>query len=78
MEEVKSLSVASGETAPVSFTIVEDAIGRYEMRIDRLMVSLEVAELKPAEFVVSLLVVAPVKAEPKEEDQRRGEQYRGQ
>lgn len=67
VEEVKSLSVASGETAPVSFTMVEDAIGRYEMRIDRLMGSLEVAELEPAEFVVSHLVVAPVKVEPREE-----------
>ena len=67
VEEVKSLSVASGETAPVSFTMVEDAIGRYEMRIDRLMGSLEVAELEPAEFVVSHLVVAPVKVDPREE-----------
>jgi len=49
VEAGKDVSLEAGETAPVSFTVIGDAEGTYQVRLDRLFGSFNIIEAQPAE-----------------------------
>jgi len=44
VEAGKNVSLEAGETTPVSFTVIRDVVGTYEVRFDRLFGSFNIAE----------------------------------
>jgi len=65
VEAGKDISLEAGETKPVSFTVVRDAEGSYEVRLDRLFSSFSVTKsaLAPAAFTASDLTISPAKVD---------------
>ncbi len=69
IEDVRYLTVAAGETAPVSFSVTKKEAGSYQVRIEREMGSFEVLPvvIKPAAFEVSQLSILPAEVKAGEE-----------
>ena len=61
VEAGKDVSLEAGETTPVSFTVIQDVVGSYEVRLDRLFGSFSVTEVikAPAAFAASDLSITP-------------------
>ena len=63
--DTQAVSLSSGSSETVSFVLVKDEVGSYSIGIDGLTDTLRV--LKPAEFTVSDLAIAPAEPEVWEE-----------
>lgn len=65
--ETKSLSLAPGATETVTFSLVKDETGYYEIAIGNRSITLAVQEASPPAFHISGLVINPAEIDPGKE-----------